>query len=381
MKHKIKIAISIVLIVLAIWLVYQVLAKTSKGKQSTPSTSTQPSETTQPKATQTIYDQLFPVLNYQNKLLDEDIYFPSFDQSSNLLYFYGYQDKAGIYSFDLNSRQKKLVAEFEDINNISYSPDHSRAIFSVSYQGERFEKYQSPFLTSGIKDGELTYWYYDFSSKKLKKLNRNIQNLFWINDREIIFHYYDWNQSPQENYLGKIDLAVFQSEKIIDINYYQVDFLSVQSNRVFIQNQPTEYPAVSPLLVLDLNAKTITPLFENQNFIGDKDSFDGQFLSLFSHNEQDNNFQLKVYDLTKNQLIESEISTNNTTSGWSKDNSIYLVIEKNNQTSISSFNPVENKVRQLQIDVPKDVAIDKILSFNNKIYLLANNFIYQYDTF
>ena len=373
-KSKLIILISALLILLAIWVVYLVLDRPRENKQTELTSTTQLRKTEQ-----TIYDQLFPVLKYQNKLLKEDVYFPSFDQLSNLLYFYGFQDKAGIYTLNLDTQQKNVIAEFEDVDNIIYSPNHSQAIFSVSYQNERFDKYQSPFLTKGVEDGELTYWYYNFSNKKLSKLNRNIQSLFWINDQNIIFHYYDWNKTPEENYLGKIDISTLKSEKIVDVDNYQISFVSALPDQVILQDQPTEYPSTSPLLSLDLNTKKIVPLLDGSDFIGDKSSQDNRFLSLFSYNEKDDTFELNIYDFIEQIMIKPGLTTQNQATAWSKDNIIYYVSKNNNSSLISSYNLINNKEQKLKIDITQETEIDKIYTLNNKIYLLANDFIYQYD--
>lgn len=374
-NRKLVLLISFIILIIAVVIVVFITKESNQLKQEVSTTSSAVDNTNGSN----IYDQLFPVLDSNKKVINNLVQLPSLDTSNNLLYFFNRENKPGIYSYNLVNQEKKLQIAIDDINSIFYPPDYSKIIFSVIYNEKRFEKYQSPFLSKGVKDGELTYWYYDFSSRQLKKLNRNIQSLFWLNSNEIIFHYFDWNKSPEENYLGKIDIVSFKSEKIVDIDYYQTDFISAQPNKVLLQDQPTEYPATSPLLTLDLSTKIITPLLENRDFVGGKSSPDNRFLSLFSYNEQENNFNLEVYDQIDNKLIESGISTEKTLSTWSKDNTVYLVVEKNNHTSISSYNPIENKVRQLNIEVPKDVVIDEILFFSNKIYLLANNFIYQYD--
>lgn len=148
------------------------------------------------------------------KVSTQRIYFPTI--SDNKILFFANETDSGFYQMDLNGQNIQRISEAMDTPEyIIWSPDHKLALLKVTYNKDLFEKYGSPFVSSGTEDQTLTTWYYNIATKKLKKLNDDIDDIIWTKDNKII--YQNWNPEKNISNLNIADADGSNATKLADL--------------------------------------------------------------------------------------------------------------------------------------------------------------------
>lgn len=329
-----------------------------------------------------LYDKLFPVIDPKYRIVSDVLYYPSFDFKNNLLYCFQRCNNPGIYSYDLSVKTKNIIIKVDDICDLLFSPDFSKAIANVSYDGERFKKYGSSFSTRGIKDGEMTYWLIDFGRNKVSLLDRSIQSFYWKSNQELIIHYHNWNVEPNINFIGILHLPNGSIERLIDRAFYEVKFFGLHRDNLYFMEQPTEFAPTNQIFEYSLVSKKI-------GFFTDRsDIYDIQFSP--SNNQclvisLDKNFRnsfARIFDMSKKQFVwqlKKDWVWNNC-HVWSNNETATIVSRGiANRYYLDRYNLVNHNLttKNKKLDIKPQVDVQSVWANNNNLFILANNFMYQ----
>lgn len=122
----------------------------------------------------------------ETKLLSEKVYFPSFSQDRNVLYYYSTSDQPGIYQYSLKTKEKKkLFSSLENVQNIIWAPDHTKAIIAVQY----FYSADSIYKGTVEDNDSIIYWLINLTNKQLTKISSNTLNASFSSDGTKIIAY------------------------------------------------------------------------------------------------------------------------------------------------------------------------------------------------
>lgn len=142
------------------------------------------------------------------------IYFPAL--SDNKILYFANETDSGFYQMDLNGQNSQRISEAMDTPEyIIWSPDRKLALLKVTYDKELFEKYGSQFVSTDAIDQSITTWYYNLATKKLKKLNNDMDDAVWTKDNKII--YQNWNPEKNISTLNTADADGSNETKIADM--------------------------------------------------------------------------------------------------------------------------------------------------------------------
>lgn len=328
----------------------------------------------------TLYDKLFPVIDPKYRIVSEDLYYPSFDFVNKRLYYLGGNEHFAIRSYDLWNKTKKAIIEIDDICSLVYSPNYTKAIAGVSYQGDRFKKYQSPFLSKGIKDGELTFWLIDFSSKKISKFGRSIQSFYWENDNNLIVHYHNWVVEPEINYIGRCDLANGTITKVIDQPFYEVKFFGIFRDNLYFMQQPTESPHASNVFEYNISSKQLNQFTDRDDIYDLKFSPDYKHCLILTLGIKKNTSSAKIFDMNARQYIwqMTKDCIEYNYYAWGNNETVNIVSrDRSKRYYLYRYNITKHTLREVKLDIKPQVDVQRIWANNNNLFILANNFMYQ----
>ena len=327
-----------------------------------------------------LYDKLFPVIDPKYRIVHEDLYYPTFDFKNNQLYYFGGSELSGIYSFDLLKKTTKLIIKIDDISGLEFSPDFKSAVVSVSYDGYRFKKYGSPFLAKGIEDGELTFWYVDFMTKKIFLLDRSIQSFCWKNNHELIVHYHNWNIDPEINYIGICNIYNKSVIKLINQSFYEVKFLSISKECIYFIQQPTEFQGADKVYEFNFNTKKMNRFTDQSNIYDIKFSPDNNYCLILAITSDQEESYGRIFDLNTRKFIRqtNEYSIEYGYYDWNSNNTVSLI--SRDRTGCYYLNIIflgKQDIDKVKLDINPKVEVQRIWAKGNDLFLLANDFIYE----
>lgn len=124
-------------------------------------------------------------------IINEEIDFSALSPDNKFIYFRLGSDRK-FYKLNLQNNQRTAISEAVNfVSNTIWSPNRTRAVFEVKQDKHFMREYKSVFLDESLEDGYITLWFYNFETKNYKKLNDNIRDIRWIDDKKIVYYYQD----------------------------------------------------------------------------------------------------------------------------------------------------------------------------------------------
>ena len=280
------------------------------------------------KKTQEIDSQKIIIKTDQKveKIIDKQISSPGLSQNNKTIYYY--ENESGkILKMEINDKKTQELAIYNNIEKIIWSPDKNQAIFSITYDKDKFIENQSPFYKMGASNGRKFFWAYNLQDKKLTELNNNIQNIIWNPQKpKIIYHYLD--EEKNESFISSANSDGTNWEGMTKLNCYTCQILSVilPNEDVFFSEAETQNEDSLIFNVLKNKNKQIEKVLDNA--LDASISPNGEIIIAQNN---DGAYLHKTKDRSKEKL---NYSLNISKTIWSEDNKhIYAVIDQGENSS------------------------------------------------
>lgn len=316
-----------------------------------------------------------------DKVLDEKIIFPAIDQEGkNVVYFsINEQKDLAFYRYNLITKEENKISDSIDVpDNIIWSPDRGKAILKVIYNKYVFEKFDSVFADPSLQDKQETTWFYDFSAKKLSRLNLNIQNIAWL-DNDHIVYYLSEGDNINAIFLANPDGSSW--EKITDIGFIEgVGLFPITPQDIFYY--PIIYEAgTNNVFRLDIKTKQISEII--------KDKAAGQILATSKDkilyqiaHEKENNFTLGI--INKDGSGKKDfglLSDGNKVTFSEKGDFVFVAVRQaNNSTdSLYKINADSGQKEELKYESQSDIEAQNLFisKDNQTLYFTSNDNLYK----
>ncbi|MBM2820288.1 MAG: hypothetical protein HW405_48 [Candidatus Berkelbacteria bacterium] len=298
---------------------------------------------------------------------EKQMLFLSLDEQNNKIFYFGNKDKSAFYSYNIGTNEIQQLSDVLDTpDNVIWSPDKSKVILKVTYNKDLFEKYGSVYANSSVTDGTITFWLYDFDTKKLSLYNQNISNIVWSNDK-IVYSYFNPDSSKNELYTADFDGKNFEKIDFPDLEVYNIFYLDLENKKmVFGVNSSREGGEITIDLYSTQDFQNTTLLIQGANPGLITVSPDGQHYSFFENNNLifkktvDNK---ELYKIKK--LVSSKV-------GWSSNNLalVFFTENKDKYYQIAKINLQDNKKTAIKItnqfnDINAIFVSEKAFYFTN----------------
>lgn len=329
---------------------------------------------------QTTPSPIFTTTQIQ-KVFDKKVLFPVLDRDGqNILYFKANeQEDLAFYKFNLETKQESKISDNLDMpDNIIWSPNRDKVVLKVIYNKYIFEKLNSVFADSSLQDKQETTWLYDLNTKKISRLNLNIQNIAWFDNDLIVYYLYELENNTNAIFLANANGSNWK--KIKDIDYTDgIGLFAIPPQEVYYF--PILYePGANNIYKLDIETK------QNSEIVNNKTA--GQILSVSKDkilyqiaNEEENNFTLGVINKDGSEKKDFNLAANiNKVTFSEKGNFVIIAIQEQNQTNdmFYKINLKSNQIEQLKYEFQINIdAQNLFISKNDKtLYFTSDDILY-----
>lgn len=214
-------------------------------------------------------DTYNPDISGLTKLYNDYLYMPAVSQNGEKIsYFYNLGAKpAGFYELDLATKKTKMISTSMDTPDyVFWSPDRCQVVLLVTYHSYIFQKYKSCFLRQGARDGESTYWLYDFTKHKLIYLSIN-KFFAWSPDGKNLLCLIS-RHDREEN----ADLVILDHKSLAKKKIYKaknnLDYFGgwIDNKNVYYAEFPTDARAVLvPIFSINIDSSRWMPIMETKH--------------------------------------------------------------------------------------------------------------------
>lgn len=229
---------------------------------------------------------------------NESVIFPilSFDNNS-ILYFSQAKKSLKIWDLKKNKTEDLIELNFDQIDDIEYSPNQEQALIHWSNPKNSFDAHT---------------WLANLKDKKLEnELSTNILNAVWSPDgTKIAYHFFDWDNNINNLAISNPDGSGW--ETLTNIQQEAIVIAWIDNTTVIFYTIPFELATVDVNLI-NLESKAVSKIID-QKIVGQAKVLKEQNKILFDiADSETSDFKLNIYDIQNKKLnpTDSLVSVNN----------------------------------------------------------------------
>lgn len=299
-------------------------------------------------------------------------YFPSL--VGEKIFYFNNQRQPGLFVYNLKTNQTEQLVQYDNLTGVKFSPDGSKALWTVEQDKNLLNKKLSPFLKNEIDDGIISTWIYDFDQRSLINLDQGVSSVVWSNDGNKIFYRF-WDANERINYLSSADSQGKNWQKIVDIDFYGDYVIYQLDEKLLLLGEKITDNTSGKVLLVDITQKKAAELtdYNGQFFLPlpDKKSF------IFSSRETNSQSKLIKFDFSsrrKTEILPIIIKT-----AVAIDNDNLIIVGGNDKEQLWQIN-LSNKEKKLLIKQEELRPDNLMLSSDNKtLYFTSDDFLYEIE--
>lgn len=261
---------------------------------------------------------------------------------------------------------------FSDPTYLSWSPDRSRLLVTMSNNKAQLQQSKSPFYAASDPNFAEVTWIYDLTSQKISKIVTNATSVSWSGDGQAIFYV-----------LGGLSPALYQANlngtnvsKIIDLGSDRVILKPSPNGKHLAWYERPEGYGQNDIYLVNLATKTQEKLTSTGYSVGANWSSDSQLILVDKVSSQGEETTLMVIGV-------SDRSVREITGGGGAENSVWSSDSRNTYSfdqvgkSIVKVNVLDenvSKIAKLNLRSPTNFLVDKD---EKNLYFTANETLYR----
>ncbi|MFA6423086.1 MAG: hypothetical protein WCW17_01390 [Patescibacteria group bacterium] len=292
------------------------------------------------------------------QILNDTIFFPTINENSELLYIAGKEQAIIKYSLKDKTTIKNYPIDVPYINYVSWSNDKKLILMNTTDQINNLE----------------IFYTYNLEQEKLSKLNENIFDPYWSDDK-LIYEYLDVSKVSinQSDWDGTNFQKISDPENCDEFKYYNPD-----TQDIYCENVKEDM--LVDFVRLNLKSKKKDILYENV-FITEK-IYPSEQKILIQYKKEDNNI-FEIINTTDGSIFKINNITNNQNLDKFNLISDKLYYSLNNKVTsednIFIADTKTNTIEQKQFIGENLDPTTILLDSNNLIYFLSNNYLYKFN--
>jgi len=331
-----------------------------------------------------------------SKPLLKNILTPSPSDDGNLIFFFNIEDGA-LYSYNLLQKDTKILNRLQSflmISDIKWNRMNSPKVIL-------YDKIYSPDNIDFLEDPEddkasIEIYIYNIISNNFIELNKRIRDVAWLNDNQIIYHYYD--EQNNSNFLSKSNFDQTNFENLLELGQIpypdMFKIAGTSNNKVYFSYYLDEIRSYV-LDSYDINSKNVSRLLNriiDNNSICFSKSGNKAIIQILSPDPE-----LIIFYMNDNYLEKLNIDVNISKIAWGNDEeTIFYAQSENvdfapdgslNYASTDSFwkfntqTQTKEQLTNLDIDNGIDATNLFISPQQDKLYFLnsRDNSLYYID--
>lgn len=317
------------------------------------------------------------------KIFDEEVIYPTLDETGKNLFYFNISDKKDLafYQFNLETKKEQKLSDHMSVpDRIIWSTNRDKTILKVINEKYIFEKTNSVFKDSSLEDKQETTWFYDLKTKKLNRLNLNIQSVNWFDNNRIIYNLYGPENNVNGIFIANADGENF--EKIKDIDYSEgVGLGPLSSDEIYYYPIMYEFGGNN---IYKVNIQTK----QTSEIIGDESA--GSAITTPSSNkiiyqiihQKENKFTLMTMDKDGSNKKDLDIEGGiNKVAFSAKGNFAIIAVRQQNQTTDTFYKININSDQKEELKYESQTTINAQKLFMSKddktLCFTSNNILYR----
>jgi hypothetical protein len=303
------------------------------------------------------------------QLSDTQMLFPAFSIDKQSILFFSNKTESGFYKYNFSDHSVYKISndKIDTPNDITWSPDRKFAVLKIVYS-TLFERYGSIFSNTTMKEGDIAFWLYNFDSKQIKSLDKEIADVIWSKDNNLVYRikenktYNIYKYTPQDNKKEIIQSINIPVEKLLHINNNgELTFCSMKEEGAYFDIYKSSTKQEPVLLFEDINIANLF-ISENGDYLVGRNKETDFYLYNFSNKNK------SLIPLAKNYLNADFYSVL-----WLSGNEfIFMGNDKYHQ--IVFLAKITNEGKKMKNIDTKEINKD----VNNFLFNLSQNFLYLF---